>query len=514
METNFAYLYTDESYLSKRELQTALKTTLVDTYWKAILNYRKDYQVPLGFRAANNKPYYLVLTPGIKKKIEDCFASLARLVNQVKKANSLEMEKALEKVLLFPTLSGVNETLAEENRSSDLAIKALINGTFRDSLDGKDKDMYAFNRTLSDLLNKEPTKNSDDFVAEIYGELLGERDALTKWYRLGNFDNRIPKNYQYEQNAVFPYAPAERIEPMMEEFGAFTEKEDLIPPLAKALVSLFYLVSVKPFESKNEEIATFFALNTLAFEGGLGKEAFLLPLSKALLKEPLLEDEYFIGAQKAGDLTYYLLRSINTISELASSLKNELDDLILASYEKEARYLSEEEEKASKKEAEDQKEVIQGSLFEDEIEEKEEEPSKEVIPPTQSEEKKQFTTLLPQRKEKPVPTISKEEMLRANNDGVIAIKKKESPLSDKEIKEYARYLLESDYSLNKTQASFLANHCIVGHYYSIQQYKKFARCAYETARTSMEKLAKQGYYKKLQVKNKFVYTPVEQTDKH
>lgn len=513
METNFAYLYTDEQYLSKRELQTALKTTLVDSYWKAILNYRKEYQVPLGFRAANNKPYYLVLTPAIKDKIQDCFASLARLVNQVKKANSLEMEKALEKVLLFPSLSAVNDTFASDERSSELAIKAMINGTFRDQLDGKDKNMYTFYRTLCDVYEKEPVKNDDDFLADIYGDLLGERDALTKWYRAGNFDNRIPKNYQYEQNAVFPYAPAERIEPMMEEFAGFTEKENLVSPLAKALISLFYFVSVKPFESKNEEIATLFALNTLAFEGGLGKEAFLLPLSTTLLKEPFLEDEYFIGSQKAGDLTYYLLRSVNSLSSLASSLKKELDDIILSSYDKEANYLTEEEEKASKKE--EPKEIVQGSLFEEEEEKEEKEPLQDILPtPIKTEEKKEFTTLLPKEKGKSVPTISKEEMLRANNDGVIAIKKKETHLSDKEIKEYARYLQESDYTLNKTQASFLANHCIVGHYYSIQQYKKFARCAYETARTSMEKLAERGYYKKLQVKNKFVYTPVQQTEKH
>jgi hypothetical protein len=82
-------------------------------------------------------------------------------------------------------------------------------------------------------------------------------------------------------------------------------------------------------------------------------------------------------------------------------------------------------------------------------------------------------------------------------------------LSDKEIKEYTQYLLETNPALNKNQASFLANHCTMGRYYTIQQFKKFTRCAYETARTSMDKLAQERYYSKLQVKNKFVYTPIK-----
>jgi Fic family protein len=97
--------------------------------------------------------------------------------------------------------------------------------------------------------------------------------------------------------------------------------------------------------------------------------------------------------------------------------------------------------------------------------------------------------------------------------GELAIGLPERELSDKEVKEYVQYLLESNPRLNRNQASFLANHCTVGHYYTIQQFKKFTHCAYETARTSMDKLVSEHYYKKEQVKNKFVYTPLRQGEK-
>ena len=85
-----------------------------------------------------------------------------------------------------------------------------------------------------------------------------------------------------------------------------------------------------------------------------------------------------------------------------------------------------------------------------------------------------------------------------------------SKLSDKEIKEYAKYILETNPSIRKPQANFFASHCTIGRYYSIQDYKKASRCAYETARTSMDNLAAEGFYKKVKIKNKFVYTPIKQ----
>ena len=42
----------------------------------------------------------------------------------------------------------------------------------------------------------------------------------------------------------------------------------------------------------------------------------------------------------------------------------------------------------------------------------------------------------------------------------------------------------------------------------IEQFKKEEKTVYETARTSMEDLANRGFYRKLQIGKKFVYTPI------
>lgn len=82
-----------------------------------------------------------------------------------------------------------------------------------------------------------------------------------------------------------------------------------------------------------------------------------------------------------------------------------------------------------------------------------------------------------------------------------------SSFSDKEIKQLARYIEETHPMLRKSQAAFYASHCSIGRYYTISDYKSCAKCAYETARTSMDRLAEEGLYKKLKLKNKYVYTP-------
>lgn len=70
-------------------------------------------------------------------------------------------------------------------------------------------------------------------------------------------------------------------------------------------------------------------------------------------------------------------------------------------------------------------------------------------------------------------------------------------------------LVERDPNLKRKEAHFYSRHREIGKCYSIADYKRFSRCVYETARTSMDHLAQLGYYKKIQIKNKFVYETIE-----
>lgn len=96
------------------------------------------------------------------------------------------------------------------------------------------------------------------------------------------------------------------------------------------------------------------------------------------------------------------------------------------------------------------------------------------------------------------PTFNPTALARVNVNDL-------SNLSDDE---YAQRLLVLIPMIRKDQAYFYAHHRTEGCFYTIGQYKEYADCAYETARTSMDFLVSCGFYRKELLKNKYVYTPV------
>ena len=90
----------------------------------------------------------------------------------------------------------------------------------------------------------------------------------------------------------------------------------------------------------------------------------------------------------------------------------------------------------------------------------------------------------------------------------LALKKQPSPLTRTDAKKLEKDLLERDPRLREKEAHFYVVHCTIGKIYTLSNYKRFCRCAYETARTSMDRLAEFGYYRKEQLKNKFIYSPI------
>ena len=140
------------------------------------------------------------------------------------------------------------------------------------------------------------------------------------------------------------------------------------------------------------------------------------------------------------------------------------------------------------------------------MEEVKPEPAPEPI-----KEEKPVVIEKPKPVEKPRPVI--ERITEPVNDQPvvehIAVSYIPPVLDEKEAQRLENHLLECDPLLKKGQAKFYSRHCTIGKLYTIAQYKKFNGCVYETARTSMDSLVELGYYKKQQIKNKFVYTPLE-----
>ncbi len=122
---------------------------------------------------------------------------------------------------------------------------------------------------------------------------------------------------------------------------------------------------------------------------------------------------------------------------------------------------------------------------------------------------KDFLSFEEKNKEREISSSLKEEKSdTASNSVVFALPDFPTMHSESEIEILAKKLMSVYPQLKKKQAHFYAGHCQVGLNYTIEQFKKEEKSVYETARTSMEDLANRGFYKKLQIGKKFVYTPI------
>jgi Fic family protein len=383
----------------------------------------------------------------------------------------------------------------------------------------------AYEKTLGFFAGKAPSASNEAFLAEAYGRLLGVEE-LTRFYRRRDFDGSAARA-KYIYNPDYAYAPWETIESLMGAFFAWLQDEKT-PYFAKAVASLYYLDYLKPFDERNSSLASLLGKSVIANAAKTGL-AFLLPLENIIVKTDRCKT-IALETQRTGDLTFVLLYAIDALSSALEALTGELNAIRIATYAPEYKELSPAEKAESEKAAKSQQltffdaasaapaasasSIVSGASIVPA-------PAPKASPSSESAPAPKITPASAPLPEKQKPLPAAESPTKPVSQPIPpmsvppepSIAFEPSPLSDKEAKEYVQYLLETNPRLSKNQASFLAFHCALGRYYTIQNFKDYAKCAYETARTSMDKLAAEGYYEKLQVKNKFVYTPVRKGDK-
>ena len=230
-----------------------------------------------------------------------------------------------------------------------------------------------------------------------------------------------------------------------------------------------YFDYIKPFDYQLEETSSILAkvLLSKGFE-----DAGFLMLTEGIgfdHQEEIRKVKKIV--QETGDLTYFVVYYLDVID-------SDLDTLMDLIEEVKIQFVKEEQYK----------------IDEPIMEEKKEEIVEEVKPIV-----------------KKIPSfIYDEENIPKNlvSQGEVALPVFPTGVEKNAIGSIVQNLMEIYPYLKKTQAHFYALHCTIGKHYTIAQFKKEEDVAYETARTSMDFLADSGFYKKSQIRNKFVYTPI------
>ena len=486
---DLAMRFTEEKYATKNEVARELKITSVDTFWANILAYRSNFYHYLTVRTIEKKMLLLCGCPAINSLSNNVEMKMIR-VNR-------------EYGMLSPQSKGyryLNQTFTKKilyilNEAEQLQVgEDFVNSVLRNEVvSALPNNMLLVNyiNALNYIKKAYVNAIDEDFLAALYAKLLGTEE-LTEFYRSN--DDRNPEN-RVLIDRVYTSAPWNIIDSMMNSLFTFIQTSTLSTSL-KAVIVYFYINYVKPFNKYSEEVAVLLAKAVLAHEA-FGETVVDLPLEQLLLLSNEEVARIYVEVQKTADVTYFVNYAFKHLSQYCESFLDEIaqgkvQELKADFYQADAK-----EEEIEVPAQEERVETV--DLFEaaeEEEQQPEPQPAFREEPPVE-----QPKVVEEQPKKKTVKvTYVQEELAVAYIP--VALDEKQAVLLEQD-------LLERDPELKKGEAKFYARHCTKGKKYTIAQYKKSLRCAYETARTSMDHLAELLYYRKEKVKNKYVYIPVE-----
>ena len=493
--------FTDLNYVTKQGFFSALGTSLVEKLWDGVVNYRLAHAERSRLRTVGQLPFTLTCTEALKAKYDLFFKKLTSLKEEFERFEAMPEERGkAERSAYYANLRTACDI--EGLKLSEPTLRAMLTPLYRDP-DGSQTLVVGYR----DFLRQDACvafADCESFFVELYGALSGTAE-LTTFYRVSDSTVGSGRAGDYVR-----YNDIDSLVQSLEDFVA----SDPMNAFAKAFLAMYFIDYVVPFAEHNA-LAGIALGKKMLDRAGLGEVAYLLPLEPLLVRNAKAK-EPFDETAKTGDFTYVMLYFIETLTPLMDNMLNEWTKIRTDALRREFRSQMTEEPVPEAKPALTPVEVKQPEHKPVEVETPKPEtpvveeaphpiPAEPILEPEPEEEEEvdifveEDAPAAPKVEEVPVL-----ESLPFDSRSVFAPK---ASLSDKEVKMAARYIVETHPDISKQQALFFASHSTTGRYYTIQDYKRTMKVAYETARTSMDRLAQAKLYKKLRIKNKFVYTP-------
>ena len=539
MAKDNAIEFTEVKYATRKEMGNDLYIQVPDEMWRKVLEYRRTFYNSLNLRNYTGQSFFICLYPTFANKSKQIAGKISKLLNEYNSLGNTNREKehyhlsmSCECLLNLASFKNID---IDESRIKKLIIS-------ENPYDDDEDALLNYYNALQYVEEHHKESIDVDYLAGLYSKVTGN-DELTYFYR----EDDIVDDYSKAMvNRQYTSAPSKVIEPMMENLFYFIANNSL-PVVNKAIITYFYILLVKPFRDYNDEIASLLAKTVLA-HFGIGALSVILPLENIQGDKKDYLRRIMQEVTNTGDVTYFVSpatfifdKNIDKASDIIKDYS--LDELRHDFYKEDVVEAPKKEEPiptpAPKEEPKMVEEPVEEEVIEEE-EEVEEQPVEEVSSYEEKEEihgeryeqgslleeeeeveeapKKIEPAPSPAPKEEPVKKEIKEEKkvekkplkeeVEEKDYDDIAFSSIPEKIDEAKAKRLEEHLLELDTRLSKKQAYFYARHCTLGKYYSIEQYKKACKCVYETARKGMEELTIFGYYKKIKVRKKFLYTPV------
>ena len=485
---DLAMRFTEDKYATKNEVARELKISSVDTFWANILSYRSNFYHYLAVRTIEKNMLLFCGCPAVNSLVNNVEMKLIRAnreyclippnSKQFRQLSSVFGKESLR------ILNDIEQLGVEESYLESVLRREVVSAIPNNML------LVNYVKALAYIKRAHVNAINEDFLADLYAKLLGTEE-LTEFYR--NNEDRNPEN-RVLIDRIYTSAPVNAIDGMMNNLFTFIATSTLSTSL-KAIITFFYINYVKPFSRYSEEMAILMAKAILAHEA-FGETVVDLPLEKLLLLPNEEAARIYVEVQKTSDITYFVNYAFKYLNRYCEEFLDEITKSKVVELKEDFYQVDEKLEEVPVPQAQPKQDKFETiDLF---AASEEPEPVKEE-PISSNEEVEEQPVPAPKKKTVKV-TYVQEELAVAYIP--VALDEKQAVLLEQD-------LLERDPELKKGEAKFYARHCTKGKKYTIAQYKKSLRCAYETARTSMDHLAELLYYRKEKVKNKYVYIPVE-----
>ena len=514
-----AIRFTEGKYATKNEVSKELKMSLIDNIWSNILKYRMTFNRYLTIRSIEKNQLVLCQCPSVSALSNATDMKLIHLMREYSKLSIAHGDSQYfeDQCFILSLKALAKEYDLEVN---DAYLRSLIHGEVRE-ISSQNKVLVNYLAALKFVKNNYIHSLDIDFLANLYSKITGVEE-LTSFYRQTEDTNR---ENRVIIDRIYTCAPTSLIEPMMESLFTFINSSSLTAAV-KASIAYYYIIYIRPFSHFSDEIALLMAKAILA-HSDLGEIGALLPLESILSQEQEEIAKLFVEVQKTSDTTYFVNYMLKFIEEKANDLLDVIanskatsmrQDFYRLEPERQAMVAPEEPEPAPQPTYPTNPTYYQQDLFEQPKVESAPQPQPRSVyeqPKPVYEQPKpapQPEPVRPQPVEQPKPQPVEEKVVVKPQNEQIAVAYVPPVLDERQAARLEQHLLELDPSLRKHEAHFYARHCTLGKSYTIAQYKKSIGCVYETARTSMDHLVELGYYRREQVKNKYVYSPIARKD--
>lgn len=470
--------FTNENYYTKEEVQNILNIQNIDTIWNSILAFRSQFSQSLNLETIDGFDLSVSLCPLVTKKINELTLKFNRLSNNYRKLDNLMLKESFKNNIFTKNLEYISKSLLIDSNENQLKRIVLGQQTSIDPNFIKLQDYSLILNNLYKSYNSDSLDGITNFLIETSNQINNTSNDLENIYKKNIISNVFVKG-SYE---IYNECPVQLTSTLMQKLFSFLINNDEFDVIIKAAVTSFYINYIKPFSIYGEEILSLL-LKYIISNSGIGNCGCLIPFEKMIL-DIQKQSNIIKTVQETSDITYYLIYFVNFLNDEIQFLIDELIQFMANEVKKE--YYSMDNNLENKKE--------------EKIKEIKNEESSSIVNDANIDN-------ISEIKDENEFDHKKTDILTYTNK--VAITNINLGLSDEEAKRLEQHLIESNPSLTQAQAYFYSKHCTLGMHYTISQFKKFVGCAYETARTSMDKLVLEGYYSKEPYKNKFLYTPIK-----